>query len=680
MDSPLAAGSSMISPSSKPRNQLRRGVRVVGKIRPFLDSEITASAGSSQISFTSFYGEYASVTLSDQSNSRTTYKLDWCYGQGESICDVYNGEVKHLVQWLFCGRNACVIAYGARGSGKSQLIQGSEENLGLAMIALDEILAFANENKGSVSASCYEISQDHIYDLLEPKEQEVLILEDAAKRIQLKGLSKVPVNSVSDFKKIYFHGYHASKVCQMSNNSTLKNHRGLIVYLSFVDKESNNSLVGKINFVTLADYEDTKQKGHVKPQLAEKAKISKSLFALINTVHALNAGENFIPYRESKLTRLLQDFLGKTSMAVLFTCLNPVLCQDTVSTINLASRACQIVNQQRYHSAKVLKSVSRLNQLVMPSSVGKCKLSGLAKKIEFSKCSSTGKEYASPSMSKRRQEKLGSSPKTTTASSFGSNEKENEFSAGVKERELLSGASSLNKNEIMKGICDFVDPSHEEHTKPKGGSVFCHTNEQTKIEDTTSRFVLDEKLPADATDCAKDDNEKYLVGETPKDEAASASPPVSEMLREMTCSMKFLKTQTNCVETPKNSVSFLQHIDKEQIDPQTPGVPFTMRLDSENISYIGTPQDIFKTRSAGLKKSLVQDCLAFLNSASKEELKGLKGIGEKRATYILELREESPEPFKNVSSLKELGLSTKQINAMMSGALGDFGCEFQHLD
>ncbi|XP_042380068.1 kinesin-like protein KIN-10C [Zingiber officinale] len=664
MDSPLAAGgSSMVV--SKPRNQLRRGVRVVGKIRPFLDSEIT---GSSQIYLNRFSGEYASVTFNDQSNSRTTYKLDWCYDQGESIYDVYNGEVKHLVQWLFCGRNACVIAYGARGSGKSQLIQGNEENLGLAIIALDEILAFANENKGSVSVSCYEMSQDHIYDLLEPKEHEVLILEDAAKRIQLKGLSKVPVNSISDFKKIYFHGYHAGKVCQMPDNSILKNHRGLIVYLSFVDKESNNSLVGKINFVTLADYEDTKPKGHVKPQLAENAKISKSLFALINTVHALNAGENFIPYRESKLTRLLQDFLGITSMAVLFTCLNPVLCQDTVSTINLASRSCQIVNQQRYHSAKVLKSVSRLNQSVMPSSVGKCKLSGLAKKIEFSKCASTGKEYASPSMSKRRQEKLGSSPKTTRASSFCSNEKENEFSADVKERELLSRASYLNKNEIMKGIYDFVNPSYEEHTKPKGGSVFCHTNEQTKIQDTTSGLVLDEKQPTDATDCAKDDNEKYLVDEKPKD--AAASPPISEMLREMTSSMKLLKTQTNCVETPNNSVSCLQHIDKEQIDPQTPEVSFTMRLDNENISYIGTPRDIFKTRSTGLKKCLVRDCLTFLNSASKEELKGLKGIGEKRAMYILELREESP--FKSIEDLRELGLSTKKINAMMRGALGDF--------
>lgn len=68
------------------------------------------------------------------------------------------------------------------------------------MIALGEILAFANENRGSVTVSCYEVSQDHIYDLLEPKDQEVLILEDAAKRIQLKGLSQVAQGTLQFFQ------------------------------------------------------------------------------------------------------------------------------------------------------------------------------------------------------------------------------------------------------------------------------------------------------------------------------------------------------------------------------------------------------------------------------------------------------------------------------------------------
>ncbi|WOL00021.1 kinesin-like protein KIN-10B isoform X4 [Canna indica] len=598
MDSPSVAGGSMDSSASMLSNQLRKGVRVVGKIRPFLDSEIGGPSGRDQISVTRS-DEHALVGLGEQSTSRKdSYKLDWCYNQDEDIDHVYRVEVKPLIEGLFCGRNACVVAYGTRGSGKSQLIQGSEENPGLAMMAIGEILAIANEMRGFVTVSSYEVSQDHIYDILEPKEQEVLILEDAARKIQVRGLSQVPVNSISDFKKLYFHGCNTGKACQkLPDDTTTRNHRGLIIYLSLVDNESNKSLVGKIGFVSLADYEDVKQKGNVKSQLAESSKINKSLYALSNIVYALNAGENFIPYRESKLTRMLQDCLCKTSTAVVITCLNPFPCQDTVSILNLASRSCQVANQHRHYSAKVTKSGSRFGQSFTPSTVAIRKMPMSVKKNEFAKCTSIEKKgYTTPSTTNRRWfEKLGSSVKTPGSRMY--------RSTGYKEN-VISSTLSVRYDDF-------------------------DTNKQFIIDDTIGKTVFDERPTAVAIDSTNVENQPLLVKENP------SSPPLSERLREISNSLKLLSTKTNSIQTPKSG----EYLKKETTEPKTPGVSFPMRLDNESkFEYIGTPREVFETRSTGLK-----------------------GIGEKRAAYILELREESHEPFKNMEDLRELGLSRKQV-------------------
>nr|XP_009396131.1 PREDICTED: kinesin-like protein KIN-10C isoform X1 [Musa acuminata subsp. malaccensis] len=684
--------------ASEPQSQLQRGVRVVGKIRPFVDSEAGGSSCRARVSVTRFVGDHALVAFDDQQTCRKdSYKLDWCYEQDENIDQIFTAEVKPLIEGLFRGHNGCVIAYGAPGSGKSQLIQGSGQNPGLVMIALGEILAFANENRGSVTVSCYEVSQDHIYDLLEPKDQEVLILEDAAKRIQLKGLSQIPVNSISDFKKLSFHGCNMGKSwLKLPDDRTVRSHRGLIVYLSSVDKESNSSLIGKINFVCLADYEDIKQKGNPRPQLAESTKINKSLYTLLNIVCALNAGENFIPFRESKLTRLLQDFLCKASRAVLITCLNPTICQDTLSAVNLASRSCQVANRHRCHSAKVTKSGSKFNQSCSPSIVGIPVRAVSQKKNEISQCASAEKKgYGTPYAIRRRSLQLGS-----LGTCFSEKQKTG-FPSAIRKKKMPIGSSPPNKSESRKAnsrvdivaavdtcsqalqgniVLDYVDvdcpmleeescesvgPNCVENIMPTGGD--CYTNEDTFVQDTVVGLGCDEKMTADPIDGTKDEIHKIFVNED------QSSPPLSARLREISNSLKLLSTQTTAIGSPNTDMTSTKQINKEKLDPKTPEVPFAVRLENEpNFDYIGSPQDIFKTRSTGLKKYLAQECLTFLNSANKEELKGLKGIGEKRATYILQLREESSEPFKNMDDLKEIGLSRKQINAMMSQVLGDF--------
>lgn len=146
------------------------------------------------------------------------------------------------------------------------------------------------------------------------------------------------------------------------------------------------------------------------------------------------------------------------------------------------------------------------------------------------------------------------------------------------------------------------------------------------------------------------------------------SPPLSARLRELSNNLKSLCSSTPKPQTPYSG----QTTCTDFVEPETPVIEQNMRANENwELQRFQSPSEMFNNRSSGMKHSLVKDYLQFLNSASKDELKGLKGIGEKRATYILELREESPEPFKNLDDLQDIGLSAKQIKKMMKNVAGE---------
>ncbi|CAM8898176.1 unnamed protein product [Rhodiola kirilowii] len=165
------------------------------------------------------------------------------------------------------------------------------------------------------------------------------------------------------------------------------------------------------------------------------------------------------------------------------------------------------------------------------------------------------------------------------------------------------------------------------------------------------------------------------------------SPPLSARLQELSNYLKSLQSST-----PLNKDT-LQDIDTAVIEPKTPEAIHSMIVTATNnngdsvvakiettncINFvepetpvanmnkwddtvIASPWTTLNVRSTGVKKCLTEECVRFINSASKEELKGLKGIGDKRATYIMQFREKSPEHFKNIEDLKDVGLSAKQV-------------------
>ncbi|KAK8964011.1 Kinesin-1-like protein PSS1 [Platanthera guangdongensis] len=738
----------------------RKRVRIVGKIRDLTESEKQSYANPPQISIAR-EDDHVSVIFQDQTNGRRDICiLDGFYEQDESTSKLYDHEVKPLLQGLLHGDNCCVVAFGAQGSGKSQLIQGSAETPGLAMMAFCDAFSRIEEFGGSVAISCYEMHNDHIYDLLEYKEQEIQIMENAEKEIWLKGLSKIPVKSISDFVNFYFHISNQQKFPQNAEiNVKINSHKGLIMYVTTTDKESKNSIVGKINFMDMAGYQDAQNRVDAKASKSELSKVNKSLYALHNVVSALNGDEPHIPYRESKLTRLLQDFLCSMNNSVLITCLSPTLFPLTSRAIsNMASRSCQFFNSQRHDLArskecmkhflsrspidgthpldpitmkqrdyglglsenKVKKNASTYKGNALDNTMvkrGMCGVGSSGANVKGNASANKGGTLDNPmlnrgihgvgssrtnikensstskgrdnSMLKRRICRVGSSginikenPSTSkgrSQSQVGTVKKAAATPHWTKERKLFNVACPLantrkltnwhNKEKESAGSNVIsVSSAFKEENSPIDRPTISSTTKKDASEsvdqiqnNTDGVLAIDHIQHTDQNVLAIDmpltldaeGSPEYCVNN-------KRSPTLTETLRELSNRFKSLSSQPISSKLDYYSIH-------EGVVPKTPRLVLSSMVDYNSIpESFATPQEKLKARSAVLKKSLVNECLDFFNSASKEELKHLKGIGEKRASYILELREESPTPFKNIDDLRGLGLSLKQIKGIIS--------------
>ncbi|XP_050253263.1 kinesin-like protein KIN-10C isoform X1 [Quercus robur] len=656
-----------------------RKVRVVAKIRGFADSE---SSTAPWISVNKPNGEISdSVTISfgDSGSHKESYEVNYCYEQNEDNDLIFSREVKPLIFGVFEGCNSTVIACGATGSGKTFVIQGSDEKPGLATLAIAEILSMAEQNGNLVTVSFYEVYQEHVYDLLDPKQPTVSILEDKGK-IQHKGLSQVPVKSVTEFHKLHASMCGLRKSVQkIASELPRRNHRGLIIHLVSPSKNDDICLVGKMNFVDLAGYEDARRKSANGLNLVESTKINRSIYAIHNVVYSLNANESHVPYRESKLTHMLKDSLGGLNRILMITCLNPSFCQDSVYMVSLASRSCLGINRGAMDSTKKAKSSTRPmvpsshKKNFLPGSVSTTVKKHTASKVHLSEkkanCVASalkGRKLFDEAIHRTTSEKAllqaSSLPdivstvepleqeegkcisNDTNVTVLSEVENENPLAVVVKDIEstspLQKEASPLPISSAVKTpipnkdfLASEVSLSGEDH----------HEQDTSYVNGSTNALSFAEGDGMDK------ENQHFLANE-------GVSPPISSRLRELSNNLKLLCSSTSSYD----------QVSTEIVEPKTPIMEQSRTLDDRwDVADVNSPWGTFSMRSSGMKNSLVQEYLRFLNTADKEDLKRLKGIGEKRATYIVKLREESPEPLKSLDDLTKVGLSAKQIKGMM---------------
>ncbi|KAI9137885.1 P-loop containing nucleoside triphosphate hydrolase protein, partial [Paraphysoderma sedebokerense] len=284
-------------------------------------------------------------------NEYLNYKFDRCYGEESTQEDLFETDVKPSLDQLFAGINTCIFAYGVTGAGKTFTITGSEEKPGIIPNAMKYLLSQSQFfDECNITISFFEIYCEDVWDLLVPRQLQTTSLkirEDQNKNILIAGLKEVPIKEFRDFGEVFKTATkNRSTAATNLNAHSSRSHSVMRIQLATRDGDKITS--SKMYILDLAGAENNKKTGNKgKERMAESGAINKSLFVLGNVVDALNSKAHRIPYRDSKMTRILQDSLGGNSLAMMIANIasSENYYTDIYQTLNFASKSKKIVNQ-----------------------------------------------------------------------------------------------------------------------------------------------------------------------------------------------------------------------------------------------------------------------------------------------------------------------------------------------
>nr|XP_018679279.1 PREDICTED: kinesin-like protein KIN-1 isoform X3 [Musa acuminata subsp. malaccensis] len=294
-----------------------------------------------------------SFTFKDEKEEDITFCFDRVFYQDSEQVDVYDFLAMPIIEGAVNAINGTIIAYG-QGLG---VLDGDRNKKGLLPRIVDGIFEFLQSlvemTKWTVKLSMVEIYMDKIRDLFDLSKDNIQIKENKCQGIFLLGATEIPITNSTEALQCLCHGIANRAVGETQMN--LASSRSHCVYIFSVQQESRTNgrlKTGKIVLVDLAGSEKADRTGAGGIVLEEAKSINKSLSALGNVINALTAGKvNHIPYRDSKLTRILQDALGGNSRTALLCCCSPSPSNvsESLSTLRFGARA------------KLLKSSPRAN-------------------------------------------------------------------------------------------------------------------------------------------------------------------------------------------------------------------------------------------------------------------------------------------------------------------------------
>jgi len=264
--------------------------------------------------------------------------------------DVFR-DCESLMTSVLDGFNVCIFAYGQSGTGKTFTMNGSEELPGLVPRAMQKIFECIGERENNYEHTCYlsmiEIYNENIRDLLREPKADVSklkydIMRDQLVGMYVKDLTSEQTHTASHAKTLLVHGDKNRAVASTGlNDVSSRSHMVVTLTVRTRMTKSGDQYVGKLSLVDLAGSERLSKSQTSGQAAKESMAINKSLSALGTVIASLASGEKHVPYRDSKLTYLLQDSLGGNSKTLMFVNIGPAQanCAETINSLQFASRA-----------------------------------------------------------------------------------------------------------------------------------------------------------------------------------------------------------------------------------------------------------------------------------------------------------------------------------------------------
>ncbi|XP_067052356.1 kinesin-like protein KIFC3 isoform X2 [Acropora muricata] len=306
---------------------LRGNIRVYCRVRPVIKEDGNGEAARNVITFDKDDDGILNVVSQDSPRSQK-FVLDKVFKPDSTQEQVFE-EVKSLIVSCIDGYNVCLFAYGQTGSGKTFTMEGSQSNPGINQRAIT-LLFEETRDRGvnwqfTINVSVLEIYNEMLRDLLGEDPSQKLEIRKGPSGLFVPGLTEKEVKTVEDVNEIFATGKtHRTTATTDMNEHSSRSHALLCVTVIGENQTTGQRTTGKLNLVDLAGSEKISKSGVEGARMTEAVNINISLSCLGKVIHSLKNKNSHIPYRDSKLTYLLQESLGGDSKTLMVVQVSPV--------------------------------------------------------------------------------------------------------------------------------------------------------------------------------------------------------------------------------------------------------------------------------------------------------------------------------------------------------------------